>query len=377
MSDYTISESAPAESSFFDNLKRKLFHWFRLTNQPVVKVYHGYGSKDHLVVFGHVFNLSPLPRKKYRQNIWTNALALIRSFMVQPVPDVKVVMEWQRKKMQAKTASDGFFMFQFEPGEKMKSGLHTVEVHYPDPENPSGTYLATGKGYIVIPFENQYAFISDIDDTFLVSYSSSTFRKLKVLLTKNAHTRRPFDGVVKHYKLLASANATFKTANSFFYVSSSEWNLYSFIKEFCRMNEIPEGVYLLSQIKKLKEFYKTGGNRHATKFMRIARILEVYPDQKFVLLGDDSQQDPTIYAAIVDHFPGRIFSVYLRHVYEKNVSNVKELIKKIEASGVQCCHFEHSNEAIEHSYKIGLISEKELELKKQLDSKPIQSPVSI
>jgi phosphatidate phosphatase APP1 len=324
------------------------------------------------VVFGHVFNLSPLSRKKYRKNVWTNALALVRSFMVDPVPNVTVVMEWRGKKMEAKTASDGFFMFQFEPGEELAGGLHTVEVHYHKPGRSSGGHVASGKGYVVVPHENQFAVISDIDDTFLVSHSSSVFKKLYVLLTKNAHTRKPFEGVVKHYKLLASANAVEDNANAFFYVSSSEWNLYSFIKEFCRKNEIPEGVYLLSQIKKLKEAYKTGGNKHATKFTRIARIMEAYPDKKFVLFGDDSQMDPTIYAAVVDYFPGRVISVYLRHVYEKNISNVKELISKIEAKGVHCCHFKHSNEAITHSYKIGLITEKELELKKQLDE---QKPV--
>ena len=93
--------------------------------------------------------------------------------------------------------------------------------------------------------------------------------------------------------------------------------------------------------------------------MRIARILEAYPTQKFVLFGDDSQQDPTIYAGIVKHFPKRIFSVYLRHVHDKNINNVQELIKSIEAAGVMCCHFEHSKTAIEHSYKIGLIQKSE------------------
>jgi phosphatidate phosphatase APP1 len=176
-----------------------------------------------------------------------------------------------------------------------------------------------------------------------------------VLLTKNAHSRKPFEGVVNHYQLLAKAYTENNNQNPFFYVSSSEWNLYDFIKEFCRKNAMPEGVFLLSQIKKLSEVWKTGATKHSTKFMRIARILEGYPKQKFVLLGDDSQQDPVIYARIVEHFPGRIVSVYLRHVYEKNLHNVKEEIRKIEAAGVHYCHFTNSKEAIEHSYKIGLI----------------------
>jgi phosphatidate phosphatase APP1 len=236
----------------------------------------------------------------------------------------------------------------------MPPGIYKVEVDYflPDTQND---VVATGIGSIIIPHTNQYAFVSDIDDTFLISHSSNLRRRLYVLFTKNAHSRKPFEGVVNHYQLLAKAYTENNNQNPFFYVSSSEWNLYDFIKEFCRKNAMPEGVFLLSQIKKLSEVWKTGATKHATKFMRIARILEAYPTQRFVLLGDDSQQDPVIYAGIVEHFPGRIDCVYLRHVYEKNLHNVKELIKKIEDKGVKCCHFTASKEAIEHSYKIGLI----------------------
>jgi hypothetical protein len=42
-------------------------------------------------------------------------------------------------------------------------------------------------------------------------------------------------------------------------------------------------------------------------------------------------------------------------VYEKNATNVKALKEKIEAAGVPVCHFKKSAEAIEHSYKIGLM----------------------
>jgi hypothetical protein len=38
---------------------------------------------------------------------------------------------------------------------------------------------------------------------------------------------------------------------------------------------------------------------------------------------------------------------------------VKDVIYKIEAAGVSCCFFKHSSEAIMHSRKIGLISEKQ------------------
>lgn len=350
--------------SFYKKLKRKVFLLFRLCNEPVVKVYHGYGTASLMIIFGHVFSLSPLPRKKYRQNFWTNTFALLRSFMVVRIPGARVRMQWGNKIYEATTASDGFFRFEWQPETPLSPGLHKVLIQYYTSENDFINILATGEGSVYVPHNNQYAFVSDIDDTFLISHSSNLRKRLYVLFTKNAHSRKPFEGVVNHYRLLANAHTNNGNLNPFFYVSSSEWNLYDFIKEFTRKNELPEGVYLLSQIKRLAEVWKTGGTKHATKFMRIARILEAYPNQKFVLFGDDSQQDPTIYAGIVKHFQGRIISVYLRHVYDKNISNVKELIKNIEEAGVPVCHFEHSRVAIEHSYKIGLIERsQEMEMK--------------
>jgi phosphatidate phosphatase APP1 len=355
MQNEGINNGFEKKLSFFEKVERKILLLFRLCNDPVVKVYHGYGNPELMIVFGHIFSLSPLPRKKYRQNFWTNTFALLRSFMVVRVPNARVRMQWGKNIYEATTAKDGFFRFEWKPDTPLPPGIHKVVIQYYVEKGDDRRVLATGSGSVIVPHNNRYSFVSDIDDTFLISHSSNLRKRLYVLFTKNAHTRKPFEGVVNHYRLLASAYTDRNNPNAFFYVSSSEWNLYDFIKEFTRKNELPEGVYLLSQIKRLSEVWKTGATKHATKFMRIARIMEAYPNQKFVLFGDDSQQDPTVYAGIVKHFPGRILCVYLRHVYEKNVSNVKELIKSIETAGVPCCHFEHSKTAIEHSYKIGLI----------------------
>jgi phosphatidate phosphatase APP1 len=338
---------------------KMILTWLRLTDDYVLKVYHGYGNASEMLLFGHVFSLSPLPRKKYRKNFWTNTLALLRSFMVWRVADAVVTVEWEDQLVHSTTAKDGFFRLDWKTKNPAKPGLHTVQVQLRKSPAKDASIIATAPGYIVVPHANQYAFVSDIDDTFLVSHSSTVFKKLYVLFTKNAHSRKPFEGVVKHYQLLASAQAEDDEPNAFFYVSSSEWNLYDFIKEFTRKNKMPEGVYLLSQVKRLHEVFKSGANKHSTKFMRIARVLEAYPQQQFILLGDDSQMDPVIYASIVEHFPGRVVSVYLRHVYKKNISNVRELVKKIEGYGVACCHFVHSKEAIQHSIRLGFISEAE------------------
>lgn len=337
-------------------LKERMFSWLRLTNRTVIKVYHGYGHAEQLTVYGHVLKFGPIPRKHFSQNVLTNTLALLRLFMVKPYPRAKVQMKWEGQIFTSETDDDGFFRFEWKDQPPLQQGWHDVEVKA---VNKNGDFISSGRGSVYIPYPTQYGFISDIDDTFLISHSSNLRKRLYVLFTENAHSRKPFEGSVKHYQLLAKGNTTADAPNPFFYVSSSEWNLYDYILEFTKVNEMPQGVFLLNVLKRFYQIFKTGQNNHQTKFTRIVRILEAYPKQRFVLLGDSSQHDPYIYASVVEHFPKQIHAVYIRDIYAKNKQKAADVLFKIESSGVPCCFFEHSSDAILHSKKIGLIAQTE------------------
>jgi phosphatidate phosphatase APP1 len=335
----------------FTKLKKKILFALRLSDQPQVKLYNGYGNRTTCVIFGHVFSISPLPRRRYRQNFLSNTLALLRLFIVRPVNNAGVQMKWENKSYTTKTAKDGFFRFEWSPSTPLPAGYHTVEVEL---LNGSGTVTAKAKASVLIPHYNQFAFISDIDDTFLISHSANLRKRLFVLLTENARSREPFEGVVNHYNLLSLAGAPDKTTNPFFYVSSSEWNLYNYILEFSGRNKLPDGIYLLNQIKTFSQILKTGQNNHGTKFMRIARIMEAYPEQSFILLGDDTQEDPYIYTGISQHFPGKIKCVYIRQVSARK-EKVEQELAKLSSAGIYSCYFKHSSEAVIHSRQLGLI----------------------
>lgn len=333
-----------------------LYHWLGLWRGVQIKIYHGYGHTEQMVIYGHVLKIGPKPRKRYRKSVVRNAWALLRLFIVKPYAGATVRMEWEGKKYETRTDADGFYKFEWKDAPPLPQGWHEVTVHV---AGAAGIEEAHAKGSVYVPYETQYGFISDIDDTFLVSHSANMRKRLAVLFTQNARSRKPFDGVVKHYQLLALGNTTPEAPNPFFYVSSSEWNLYDYILEFTTVNGLPRGVFLLNVLKRFSSIFKTGQNNHHTKFTRIVRIMEAYKAQRFVLLGDSSQQDPYIYASIVKHFPGRIQAVYIRDVHEPNREKVAAVLQEVESAGVPICFFAHSADAILHSRKIGLISTQE------------------
>jgi phosphatidate phosphatase APP1 len=273
--------------------------------------------------------------------------------MVKPYIKVNLKLVWDGVTYQTTSEDDGFFKFEWTPANPLPAGWHPVKVHLDDPSSVIQPVEATGEFFI--PYKYQYAFISDIDDTFLISHSSNLRKRLYVLFTKNARSRKPFEGVVNHYQLLASTGASRDTFNLFFYVSSSEWNLYDYLSEFFNYNRLPEGIFLLSQVKRIFQLLLTGKTKHEGKFIRIARILHVFPNQQFLLIGDNSQKDPVIYTTIAEKYPGRISAIYIRNVRPEKRSITSGLLAAVEPLGIHTCLFDHTSEARLHAQKTGLI----------------------
>lgn len=339
--------------SLIKKIKRKLFFLVRLNHHPVIKVYNGYGNDKKIIVLGQVLKLSPYPRKTFRTNWIINVFSTLRLFMIIPFSHAKISIHWQGNVYFTKVEDDGFFRFEIFTESPSIRGWQKVSVKLEEEKYLSRQIEAEGEIYI--PYPSQYAFISDIDDTFLISHSVKIRKKLYALFIKNAHSRKPFKGVVNHYNLLAQGGQVDGNNNPFFYVSGSEWNLYDLILEFSRSNDLPKGIFLLSAIKGITQFWKSGSNNLMTKFARIVRIIEAFPHLHFVLLGDDSQIDADIYTSVVKHFPGKIFAVYMRQVGKNRRKETETKIKEMECLSVNCCYFKHSAEAVIHSKMIGLV----------------------
>ena len=317
-----------------------------------VKVYHGYGHKHNLVVYGHVLAGQKAVQTTYKNNPVLNICNLIKLFFIRPLKSVKVRLQWRNQTFDTTTAQDGFFKFQWQSDTEVTDGWHQIIVQLIDNQGNTG---ATGEGKMFVPEATQYGFISDIDDTVLVSHSAKTGKKLRVLFTKNPRSRKTFADVVKFYNLLALAHTQPTLLNPFFYVSSSEWNLYDYLNEFFKHNGLPKGVFLLNDIKRWYQLIKTGGTKHQGKLIRVARIIDAFPKQRFILLGDNSQSDPAIYVAIANKYPDKIVAIYIRNINLEKELITLDLLNSIQNKGIYTCQSQHTDEAILHAKSIGLI----------------------
>ncbi|WP_149276143.1 App1 family protein [Pareuzebyella sediminis] len=319
-----------------------------------IKLYRGYVNDQELIVFGHVFESWSPDRYRIDRKGIKHALSIFRMFTIDPLANIDVHLEFGDLKVRTKTLSDGYFRFTVPYDDFLESGWHTYTIlcRY-------GDFNLVAKGELLKPYKGKLGIISDIDDTFLISHSNNFFKKIYVLLSKNINKRQIFDDVVAHYQALSLTGQNMEgSSNSFFYVSSSEWNLYPFIAEFATLHHLPKAIIKLKKIKTgIADFLFTGKGSHDHKFEKIKDIIAFYPNLNYVLLGDDSQKDPFLYERVCKVFPMNIKAVYIRLTTKHKKDKVVKVLKNIESLSVKTLYFKDSLDAIAHSKANGIIEE--------------------
>ena len=219
--------------------------------KPILKLYRGYANEQELIVMGHVFRPKSALEYDFQKKNFKNAASVIRLFRNKTQANADVYLELNTIKIHTKTLNDGYFKFCIPLNQFAQYGWIDYQVsiiHESETITTKESYIRPHKGNLGI--------ISDIDDTFLVSHTLNPLKKLYVLLFKNINKRKIFEDVVPHYQALSAAGReNTEEANAFFYVSSSEWNLYRFIVKFTEMHQMPKAVLLLKDIKtSLRDF---------------------------------------------------------------------------------------------------------------------------
>ncbi|KFF06622.1 App1 family protein [Flavobacterium reichenbachii] len=318
--------------------------------KPILQLYRGYANEQELIVMGHVFKRDY--NYDFQKRSFKNATSVINQFRIKTLKNFDIYLKCKDQEIHTKTLDDGYFKFCIPLEKETNFGWMEYQVSM---VYDNETIVA--KGSYIRPHKGNLGIITDIDDTFLISHTHNFFKKIYVLLFKNVNDRKVFKDVVPHYQALSSAGRNNKDEqNAFFYISSSEWNLYRFIVKFTKIHQLPRAVILLKDIKRgIADFFMSGRGNHDHKFDKIKHVLEFYPNLKYVLLGDDSQHDPILYERICKIFPVTVKAVYIRQTGRTQKEKTKEILKNLENLEVSVCYFKDSNEAIMHSKSIGII----------------------
>ena len=360
--------TAENTEKYLSRKTKNLWSWLKLKikkqlgwiGAPQLIPYRGYANAKTIYLTGYLTEDKGLEKPDTKQSTWQNAVSMLKRYASDNLPEVNLKVSVGNQQTETRTAENGLFKCELKnQGSNLSPSnqWQNYAVEMPA-ELKKGTNNSTIKGEFLIPGpNNEFAVISDIDDTIIVSHSTRLLRKLWLMLFRNSRTRKPFPGVDTFYQALQQGTNGQNT-NPFFYVSSSEWNLYDLIDDFCSYNRLPKGVLLLRELEaSIFQLRKSGGGNHEHKYEKIRHLFEAYPEMSFILIGDNGQRDPEIYDRITSEFPGRVKAIYIRRVRKrKHAARDREISSELAKMGVPFVLSETSIEAAKHAAELGFIS---------------------
>ena len=302
--------------------------------------YRGLGNQKEIYLKGRVLVDRHLKPADASDTVWQNLLAMYKRFNTREIPHVRVRAR--------------YFEVRFVPQLRLPvwRDWYEIELELLDQVSEGQDEVrATGQVQIAHA-ESAFGIISDLDDTVLQTGATNLLRMARLTFLNNARTRLPFAGVAAFYRALQKGPQG-KGFHPIYYVSSSPWNLYDLLIEFCQVHGVPDGPLMLRDMG----IEKAGmGDHHTHKLTQVERIMRYTDPLPYLLIGDSGQQDPEIYETIVNQYPGRVQAIYIRDVSEDaRDSEVHRLAQRVREQGVDFLLVRDTLDAAYHALQRGYL----------------------
>ncbi len=275
----------------------------------VTHVYRGFANKNRVYLHGRV-----LKDKKIDYGVTSGWFQKVKNtynrFESDEIPYAKVHVQWDELSWALVCDDEGYFtldeFYQLNTPVS-KGGWISLTVSLPDyPE--SGVFT----GEVVIPDERtDLGVITDIDDTILSTgtLDAGWWEVMKNTFFRTHFQRTQVEGASDLLSALAGEGQS-KVKRPVFYLSNSPWNLYNYLVAFLDQMNMPRGPVLLRDygIHLLRR--KPRALRHKAK--SLSRIFSMYPQMKFILIGDAASGDVDYYLDMVRSQRNQVAGIYIR-----------------------------------------------------------------
>ncbi|MDP6446782.1 MAG: App1 family protein, partial [Pirellulaceae bacterium] len=146
-----------------------------------------------------------------------------------------------------------------------------------------------------------WSVISDIDDT--IKHTDCSSRRT-LLANTFLNDFREIDGMASLYQQWGSQGAAFH------YVSSSPWQLFGPLAEYQDEYGFPDGTFHLRSFRLRDHMLRRMLLlRRKGKAAVVRRLVHLFPERRFVLVGDSGERDPEIYAACARKYPDQVSAI--------------------------------------------------------------------
>ena len=226
-----------------------------------------------------------------------------RLFIDVPVPYLPVTIEFGRARVRTRADRSGYVDVVVRD-HGLEAGWHEARI------TAAGARTVTSRVRIIPPGP-RLGVISDIDDTAMVSNVPRVFIAAWNLLVKNASNREPVPGMAE----MLSRIDELRPNSPLIFLSTGAWNAVPTLNSFFRKNGFPPAPKLMTDWGPTHTGWFRSGIEH--KRTELRRLLIDLPDVRWLLIGDDGQHDPLIYAEVVREHSDRVAAVAIRRLSQK------------------------------------------------------------
>lgn len=158
-----------------------------------------------------------------------------------------------------------------------------------------------------------------MDDTIKITQTSDP---LGIISKTFVDEPTAIAGMPELYRHIASV---LPEESPWFYVSASPYNLYPFLKDFCRRS-FPHGTLILRDASWRTIAGLLGDLTIGTAEYKTSRINKVHswlPERKVILIGDSTQSDPEAYGDLYREHKGWVKLILIRKAVELAAAGIE------------------------------------------------------
>ncbi len=209
--------------------------------------YGGHGNPDEVLVRGRVLDDPEVSYAADGESMWAALRRTVGRFLTDELPGVPLHVRFGTAEVETVSDEEGYFEVRLSAQDDPFAGPWTTgEVRLSAPYRGLEPAEPTPLRARVSDPGARFGVVSDVDDTILHTGAQRASVMIRQTLLGSELTRVPFAGAPELYRALTCGEAP--GTNPVFYVSSSPWNLHSFLVAFLRHRDFPPGPLLLRDL---------------------------------------------------------------------------------------------------------------------------------
>ncbi|WP_022867258.1 App1 family protein [Schaalia vaccimaxillae] len=323
-------------------IARTLYDW---GFHPGVVAFGGHGSTTRARILGRV-----IMERQRDQRLWLKDRRGWRQFFDAQVPRQPVLVTVGQAR-RVTFADRGGYIDLTVAGHGLAAGNHTawIQVLHEGDVNAMGlregddlagaqtrprsttTVTASGMDRIraghpvpvklrIVGQQEQYGVVSDIDDTVIVTMLPRLLTAAKYSFVDRVSSREAVPGMSKLLSAITRKQLTpvgqdgTKLTMPVMYLSTGAWNVVPTLRDFLERGGYPNGGFLMTDFGPSNTGWFRSGREHKRRELR--KLTRTMPWIKWVLVGDDGQRDPEIYAEFARQYPDHVAGIAIRSLSE-------------------------------------------------------------